>query len=260
MKRKSVRPYRAHLAAIAVLTFFVWGKIEAAEKPSVPERILLDLRAANDARTALEKERAEWQAEKARLELLEKLLKEEVERRRTETERAESGIAKIRQESAGMNSTVDEHRQLETAATEVSDRLHEALDARASASLPGVVPVGQEDSTSRKLDVAMKRLADTEAACRMWSVEVASGFLNGEELAVRLLRAGDAGAWWMALDGLRAGTARMEGGRLLLEEIRETGLRDRILSAFSMQAGRMVADWLVLPLAAGTKPKAAVKK
>lgn len=226
------------------------GEGVAEGQPTVAEKALLALRAANDTRSALERERGEWQAERERLELLLATLKREADRFNAAAEKTAAETAKLRHESAGMVSSAEELRKLEEAAGATAGRLEEELDRRAGTYFPGVVPLGgaAAESVSGRLDAALKRLADTESACRKWSVEIVSGLLGGSELAVNLLRAGNACAWWQALDGSRAGTALMREGKLELRENRQPEQALRIAAAFAMYAGRLAPAWLVLPL------------
>lgn len=248
---RRMRRVRLLRAGLAALVFLFWVKhLDAAEPSTAPEQVLSELRAANDIRSALEAQRAEWEAEKSRLNLLMSLLQAEKDRQGDDAARAQAQAAKIRKESEHMTSAIDAFRMLQAAEKMIAGRLQEALDKRVPDSLPGVVPVGTADDKdpAGPLSAALSRLADAQAATKVLSVEVVPGLLDGEELAVRLLRAGDVAAWWISLDGLHAGTARQFEGKLFLKKAASQDEQTRIQTAFVMQAGQAMAAWLLLPV------------
>lgn len=241
---------RSKAAFLLLAILFATATLHAEEASTIPEQVLTDLRSANDLRTALETQRADWEAEKSRLELLMKLLQTETQRHQQEAERARAESAKIRKESENMTSAIDAYRMLQAAEKIVAGQLQEALDQRQPEALPGVIPlgVGDDKDPAGPLSAALSRLADTETAAKEISVEVVQGMLGKEELAVRMLRAGAVAAWWISLDGNRAGTAHQQDGILYLTETTSPEERVRIQSAFAVQAGQSVPAWLLLPV------------
>ncbi|MBN2713438.1 MAG: hypothetical protein JXR97_13545 [Planctomycetes bacterium] len=244
---------RTVLVGVLILSLgcVVWGQASEEQSGlSIPEMILAKLHLANEKRSAIETEKAEWKTEKARLELLGNMLREEISRYKEKAQKRENDSKLIRKEMEGMVYAVDEHRKLRTVANTISGRINESLDKLSAESFPGVVPLGEggQESDTERFENSLKRLADVEKNYSEWDIGIVSGLLDGEEVAVRLLRAGNCFGWWMSLNGESVGTARMEGGKLVLDEIKDAGKKEGIFCAFGMEAGKEAPGWALLPV------------
>lgn len=223
----------------------------AQMQSTIPEQILETLQSANALRTQVEQERSSWRHERARLELLLQTVEEEATRIDVETAGVQDEIRASQAEFAQYEEQCCRHESLRDAVEEVASRLDEALDAQTARSFPGVVPIGDmkvADDPGVRLSKALRRLRNAERAMESWSAEIVTGLLDGKERAVRLLRAGDAVAWWVSLDYSRAGIAHMREGMLVLDECDEPSVAERIRKALVIHEGTDVPTRVLLPL------------
>lgn len=226
-----------------------------ATEKTTAVRVMEDLRAAGEARVEYEKVLTRDAEEQARTEVLLQALAAGRERAQRQTLAARRECARIRAETAGAASAGDAMRELEKTAAHLAEKLERELDRSAGRTFPGVVAdnphvaeAGKQPEDGERFHAALARLESAELAAKEWNSEIVSGWLDGQELAVRLLRAGNVAAWWLTLDGKRAGTARMEGEKLLLRPAADAAIAENIARAFAAYAGRLAPDWVTLPL------------
>ncbi len=230
---------------------------DGSGRPSTADRVAAELRAARAARSRLLAERQQWQAEQARLELLRETVRREARRLEAAADNAARREAELRKRLARRQKRLDRLQALRQAVGGVCDRLAGALDKLAAQSLPGWIPpatAAAAADAAQRLTAASERLTEAERRAGTAGVEVVAGRLGGRTLAVRLLRAGGAAAWWVSLDGRQAGTASMAGGQLTLQPAATAEDAEAIRKAFAVAESRAAPDWTLLPVPAG-KPK-----
>lgn len=220
-----------------------------ARAAETADLIMEDLRAAHAARQAAEQALADAGAEKARREVLLQALAAGKAKAEQEAAAARAETARIKQETAD-GASIRELQALHSAAADAAARAEKALDAAAGELLPGVAEKTADESADAgaRLQAARERLENAENESRVWRREIVSGYLDGKETAVHLLRAGSAAGWWLSLDGARAGTAVIEGGKLLLRPAADAGARENIARAFAAFDGKLIPEWVTLPL------------
>lgn len=199
-----------------------------------------DLRAANALRGELAREHAAWAAERQRLEALVAATEAEAAaqaeaaaaagRRRAAAERA---AALARSDLGAVRRRVDE----------AGRALAAALAAAARAAPPGAVP---QPEPGGGFEAATQALERAERAAGAVAVEVVAGTRDGRTEAVKLLRVAGAAAWWTALDGSAAGTARWRDGRLDLID-GDDAVRRSVLAAIAQAEGRAQPGIVLLP-------------
>lgn len=223
------------------------GLLFAADTPPpTPQALMADLVAANEARAAVGREANAWDHERARIQALVDAITEERDRLTAEAERLATATADLEAERRrlGDSSDLDAVRaDLDASATAV----REALQALAVQVPPGTVDVPAAGG-ERAFDEAMRALDVSERAASQVVVEIVTGRRGQGDLAVKLLRAGGAAAWWESLDGSAGGIATMRDGMLILEDGDEA-LRQAVHQAILISEGRAPAGPVVLPLA-----------
>jgi hypothetical protein len=249
MTRTTRIPLR--LAFVLLAVPFVLAAAPAADDAgTVPERIQAELTVAHRARSQLAEEERAWAEEKERLNLLLTTV-----RRRTEQLQAEAGDAAaardaLREEVESLSAKRERLDAVETLLDTLAERLEQDLAALAAGTLPGLVPpdaaAGITDP-ARRFDAAVARLQETESRLGTVTVEIVTGILDGREVTVKLLRAGAAAAWWTSLDGQRAGTARLDGDRLVLTPVDSAATADAVRKAVAVAEGRAAPAWVLLP-------------
>jgi len=226
------------------------GPKDAGDAGTVPQRVQAELAAAHRARSRLAEEKQAWAREKERLELLVSAVRRRAERLHAEAERDRAARKDLKNKVDALSAKRERLQAVEALLDALAERLEKDLQTLAEASLPGLVPpdtaAGVTDP-ARRLDAAVARLEETEARLGTATVEIVTGVLNGREVTVKLLRTGNAAAWWTSLDGGRAGTARREGERLVLAPTDSPEAARAIRKAVAVAEGRAAPDWAVLP-------------
>jgi hypothetical protein len=221
------------------------------EKPAVSEQVMSELRAAGAARAQLLKERQQWAVEKEKLELLKSTVLREAERHKAAAAAARQAEAKLRQRLVERKGGRQRLESVEAAVDALCERLEKALADLARRSLPGLVPPDRAagiTEPARRLAAGVERLEEARRRTRRAGVEVVGGLLGERKMAVRLLRAGGAAAWWMSLDGNQAGTAAVRDGQTILNAVTDPRDVRAIRKAFGMAEGRETPDWALLPV------------
>lgn len=216
----------------------------------VPQQVMAQLRAANEARGQLLRERQAWELERAKLALLAGAVQDEAGRLAAEARAARQAETDLRARAADLQARRERLELVEAALDALAGQLTEALDAVAVGSLPGLVPPSSEAAGEGggRLAAATRRLDGAERQARKAGIELVVGVLGGDTATVKLLRAGGAAAWWMSLDGSRAGTAERERGRLVLRPARGRQDAEAVMKAFAIVEGRAAPDWVLLPM------------
>jgi len=220
-----------------LIVAFVCAAVLAAADPAADA--LAELRAANRARGELARESAAWTAERQRLEALISATEAEARRCTEAATAAEQSVLTAREQAAALGRDADPatlQARLDHAAGELATRLR----VLARQAVPGVLPQGEPAG----FDAVVKSLEVAERAAGTVTVEVVTGTCAGQSEAVKLLRVSGAGAWWVALDGRRAGTAAMVEGALVLTPVETAGA---ILAAFLQLEGRQPPSIVELP-------------
>jgi len=235
-------------AGLLALPFAVGA--EEAPAPALPERVQAELAAAHRVRSTLAEEKQAWAMERERLQLLLSAV-----RRRTDGLKADAADADTTRDAlakrvAELTKAQDSLDAVEAMLDALAETLEKDLGTLAKEALPGLVPpdtaAGLTDP-ARRFDAAVARLDDTTGRLANATVEIVSGTLEGQEATVKLLRVGNAAAWWLALDGSRAGTARQTDGALALKPLESAEAVEAIQKAFAVAEGRAAPDWVVLP-------------
>jgi len=222
----------------------------ARDAAPVPQQVQAELQAAHQARTHLAEETRAWTAEKERLDLLLSAVRRRTERLQAEAKEAEAARDELKKKLDTLSAETQRLETVRTLFDALSERLEKDLETLAAGALPGLVPpdaaAGVTDP-ARRLDAAVARLEETESRLATVTVEIVTGVLEGREVTVKLLRAGGAAAWWTSLDGDRAGTARREGDRLVLQTLAAPAAAEAIRKAVAVAEGRAAPDWTLLP-------------
>ena len=222
----SVLPLLAGIVMLGMSSMVV--PAAAADVPSAPAAsaaALEQLRAANVARAELAREEAAWKTERERLHAAIAATRAEVAR--LERDAAESEVQRdaARSKLAAIGATSDLDT-LRTRLGEAGVELRSALASLAATVPPGVIALPADDLAGEALfDASVRALDAAERAAGTLGVEVVSGTREGQSEAVKLLRVAGAAAWWVSLDGKAAGSARVAGGRLVLDAAGDDGRR-----------------------------------
>ncbi len=238
--------------AVCLLTLpFIVGAAPAADDAgTVPRQVQAELAAAHEARSQLAEEERAWAAEKERLNLLLSTVRRRAEQLQAEANDAAAARNQRRKEVDALSAKRRRLDAVEALLDTLAERLEKDLAALAAGTLPGLVPpdaaAGITDP-ARRFDAALARLQETESRLATATVEIVTGVLEGREVTVKLLRAGAAAAWWTSLDGARAGTARLDGERLVLTPVTAPETADAVRKAVAVAEGRAAPGWVVLP-------------
>ncbi len=229
------------------------GAERPAEKPklSTPEQVAVELRAANAARTQLLKEQQAWGLEREKLQLLESTVRGEAERFEAIAAKAGHAEAELRKQAAQREAMRRRLKLVEAMVDALCERLEKALAKLAGGSLPGLVPPDRAagiTDPARRLAAGAQRIDDAERRAKSSSVEIVQGALEGRSATVKLLRVGGVAGWWITLDGRRAGTASVTGGKLILLPAAAPGDIEAVKKAFAIVEGRGTPDWVLLPV------------
>ena len=237
------------LAAV-LLALPLAGGAGPEEAGTVPQQVQADLAAAHRARSRLAEETEAWAAEKERLRLLVSAVRRRAQRLETEADAAAAARDGLKKKVDTLSAKKERLDAVEALLDALAERLEKDLEALAAGSLPGLVPpdtaAGAGDP-ARRLDAAVARLAETESRLGTTAVEIVAGVLEGREVTVKLLRTGNAAAWWVSLDGDKAGTARADGERLVLVPLDAPEAGRAIRKAVAMAEGRAAPGWTLLP-------------
>jgi hypothetical protein len=201
--------------------------------------VLAELQAANRARADLAREESAWTVERQRLTALVAATEAETARLERETASALARRDAARAAIASLGSAA-ELEALRTRLAEAGAAAAGRLRALAATVPPGVIALGDDTG----FDAVVRVLEGAERAAATVTVEVVTGLRDGRAEAVKLLRVAGAGAWWVSLDGLAAGTAVMRDGRLALSV---TAGADAIRQALAQAEGRGQPAIVVLP-------------
>lgn len=245
---RSVLPLLAGIITLGVSC--VMTSAVAVEAPSTPDAstaALEQLRAANVARGDLAREESAWKSERERLLAAIAATRAEVTRLERDAADAEAQRDGARAKLAAIGATSD----LDTLRTRLADagvKLRSALKALAATVPPGAVAAPADDLAGEAaFDAAMRALDAAERSAGTLGVEVVSGTRGGQIEAVKLLRVAGAAAWWVALDGSAAGTARIADGKLHLEVASNEPTRLAITAALAQAEGRAHPTVVLLP-------------
>jgi len=251
MTHKPLVPMLLALTVLALPLAGGAGPQEAGgQAAAVPQQVQAELEAAHQARSDLAEETRAWTAEKQRLDLLLSAVRRRTERLEAEAKEAAAARDELKKKRDTLSADTQRLETVRTLLDALSERLEKDLQALAAGALPGLVPpdaaAGVTDP-ARRLDAAVARLEETESRLATVTVEIVTGVLDGREVTVKLLRAGDAAAWWIALDGDRAGTARADGDRLVLTPVDAPEAAEAIRKAVAVAEGRAAPGWTLLP-------------
>lgn len=213
----------------------------AAEAPVA--NVLEALRSANQARSELARESAAWATERQRLQALIAATNAEtvrLERAATLSETARDS-AQARLAALGSASVLEAVRAELAGA---GSRAKQALEALAARLPPGVMPRWADDES---FEAAVRVLEAAEQAAGRIAIEVVTGELGTQRLAVKVLRVAGAAAWWMTLDGSQAGIVTITDGAVILTLVDESG-RAAISAALGQIEGRQTPSVVLLPV------------
>lgn len=218
--------------------------------PSLPVQVLAELEQANAARAELSRVQSRWRDEKQKIELLLSTVRQQRDHYQARADRDNE----LRQEREKQLAAFETNRKrladIEAMLDALCERLEVSLGKLQARSFPGLVPPDRAQritDPAGRLASAVGRIEETRLRAKNSAIELVVGSLDGEELTVKLLRAGSAAAWWVSLDGLQAGTAKMDRGKLVLA--RATSLADiqAVNTAFDVIEGRLAPVWLLVP-------------
>jgi hypothetical protein len=245
---RSVLPLLVGIVALGMLSTMT--SAVAVEAPSTPDAstvALEQLRAANVARGELAREESAWKNERERLLATIAATRAEVTRLERDAADAEAQRDNARAKLAAIGATSD----LDTVRMRLADagvKLRTALKTLAATVPPGAVAAPADDLAGEAaFDAAVRALDAAERSAGTLGVEVVSGTRSGQTEAVKLLRVAGAAAWWVALDGSAAGTARMADGKLQLDAASNEPTRLTITAALAQAEGRAHPTVLLLP-------------
>ncbi len=220
---------------------------ESANRP-VSQRVLDELRAAGRARRARLEEEEARRAEQQRLKLLVSTVRDKAARYRSAAAADRKRIAEREKRGRELAALRDRRGAIENMVGAIAARLQKTLNEVADASLPGLVPPATDTGSdpAGKFAAAISRLRGSRRRGTGAAVELVAGRLGGRTVTVKLLRAGGAAAWWVALDGEKAGTARVEDGRLILRPVGPAEA-DSIRKTLAVLEARAAPELLLLP-------------
>lgn len=253
--KPSKRPALALTALCALLSALAVTARAQTNPPDanqpVARQVMSELRAAGEARGQLLKEQQQWALDKEKLELL----KSTVIR---ETQRHLKAATEARQTETGLRRRLTQHKvaqqrlkAVEGVVDALCERLEKALAELAGKSLPGLVPPDRAAGITepgRRLAAGVDRLRQVRRRAKQAAVEVVSGSLKKQTIAVKMIRAGGVAAWWLSLDGKQAGTAAMRDGQMILTLATRLEDTQAIQNAFAIAEGRGTPNWSLLPV------------
>jgi len=228
---------------------------QPADKRPVSEQVMAQLRAAGEARAQRLKETQQWALEKQKLELLKATVARESRRHRAAAAEARQTETKLRARLEQHQARQQRLKAVEGVVDAICERLEKALDELAAKSLPGLVPPDRAAGITepgRRLAAGVDRLRQVRRRTTQAAVEVVGASLDGQAVAVKILRAGGVAAWWLSLDGKKAGTAVVRDGQTILSAAADLQDTQAIRKAFAIAEGRGTPDWALLPVQ--TKP------
>jgi hypothetical protein len=242
------------LALTLILILLVGRGIsqDASSKGSgfLPEQVLAELEKANAARTELSNAQAEWRAEQQKIELLLSTIQQQTRHYQAQAGRDTELRLQREKQLVAFETNRKRLEDIETMLDTLCERLEVSLAKLRAASLPGLIPPDRAQhitDPAGRLASAAGRIMEANVRCRNCSVELVVGLLDGEELTVKLLRAGGVAAWWVSLDGLQAGTGKILDAKLVLTSVTSPGDIKNINAAFNVIEGRLAPTWLLLP-------------
>lgn len=239
---------RAVAFLMAVAALGVGQERQPSEE--LPRQVLAELRAADDARARLLAEEQDWRMERQRLELLRDTIRRRADQLDEDAAEAQDELEALQQEVKARDDAADDVQavrdMLDRLAAEANDRLQELSNR----TPPGFVPRRATDDGGGDgpLLAVVQRMQGAMRRAESSGVELVNVSVDGEQTAVKLLRIGGVGAWWMSLSGDRGGTATVEGGRLRLHPAALPASFDAIARAFDIAEGRAAPEWVSLPV------------
>lgn len=243
--------YALALALLAVLA--VRTTPAADPDADAPEKVLRELRAAEEARIQHVRELEEWEMEKQRLQLLEDALEDQARRLEEQAAETQEDLGTLRTARERVQTARDRREAILQALDSTAEKLEGALARVAAAGPPALVPPdfgGQAASTDPRvrLSNALSRLRETEEALRTCDIELVSGILDGNPRTAHVLRLGGVAAWWMGLDGEELGTVSTGEQGIVFDRADTEADASAIRRAFNVRWGREVPDWVDLRL------------
>ena len=211
-------------------------------------RVLDALQRAHQARTERVELQAGAQAEAARIAAQIAEAEARTELASARARRARDELAELRAEAGPLDAR---EAELSAAMDAVATRINDALDALARSVLPDVIPSAAQPAPARsedRFEAALDRLDQTERRLSQIEVGIVETQLDGDDIAVEVLRFGGAAAWWRTLDGDRYGVVHVVDGRVALQPRTGPDLSERVERAFAIAKGRAAPDLLNLPL------------
>ena len=215
----------------------------------VPQKVLAELRAADDARARLLGEQQEWQMEKQRLELLRDTILRRAEQLDEEAGKIRQQADELQQELAARHAAEEDLQAAREMLKRLTEQVSDDLRDLGRRTPPGFVPGRQADGGDEEgeFQAALRRVETAMRRAESAGVELVSATLDGEDTTVRLLRIGGVAAWWMSLLGDRVGWAERREGRLQLQAVTSPGSAADIVRAFDIAEGRLAPEWVSLP-------------
>ena len=241
------------LAAFAPVLALLAGVVGAAETDAA----LAEARAA----LALEHQRAvllaSWEKERADLERL-------AAARTIALEAADAQLAGLRARLAARQA--ESARLAEEGAALAADQLAAratlvALTGMLAPFPAGSAPGAQADADApvlERLRAVAAALEAVRASAGRWEIEIAEGVgPGGGAVAVQVVKAGYAAAWYVSLDGAQAGTAQRAGARWTLQPDADPAVVAAVSAAIAQLRGNTVPEALLLPAPVAPAPTAA---
>jgi len=245
----------SQLAAVCVLLAFAVTSRAQTKRPDanqpVAAQVMSELRAAGEARGQLLKEQQQWALERDKLELLKSTVIRETQRHRKAAAQARQAETELRRRLEQHKIAHQRLKAVEGVVDALCERLEKALAALADKSLPGLVPPDRAAGITepgRRLAAGVDRLRQIRRRAKQAAVEVVSGSLEKQTIAVKMLRAGGVAAWWVSLDGKQTGTATVRDGQMILALATRLEDTQAIQNAFAIAEGRGTPNWSLLPL------------
>jgi len=219
--------------------------------PPLPRQVLGELEQANSARAQLSKARSQWRGEKQKIDLLLSTVRQQRRHYQAQADRDNELRQKREKQLAAFETNRKRLADIEVMLDTLCERLEVSLAKLQARNFPGLVPPDKAQRITDpggRLASAVRRIEETRVRSKNSAIELVVGSLEGEELTVKLLRAGAAAAWWVSLDGLQAGTAKMDRDKLVLARATGPGDVQAINTAFNVIEGRLAPVWLLVPL------------
>ncbi len=218
---------------------------------SIAQNVIAELIAADQARDELQQAEQQWAMEEEKLQMLIDSVNRRAEQLRREADKAEKNRSELKKQVADEQAQQQRLVEVEAMVDALAERLEQALETLKGHSLPGVVPpdtaAGITDPL-RRFSADINRLAKTEQNNCTSTVELVNAELGGRTVTVKLLRAGGAAAWWMSLDGKKAGQATMQDEELMLDPAADEQDAESIKKAFAIAEGQSAPHWTLLPV------------